>query len=70
MPEYDLVIIGGGAGGFGAAIKANNIGTLGYKVTELLEDKPRMVRIRENVRRIARPRAAFDVVEKSLAILG
>ncbi len=26
MPEYDLVIIGGGAGGFGAAIKANDLG--------------------------------------------
>ncbi len=54
----------------GAAIKANNIGTLGFKVTELLEDKPRMEQIRKNVTRIARPRAAFDVVEQSLAILG
>jgi len=53
----------------GAAIKANNIGTLAFKVNQLLEDKPRMERIRANVRRIARPRAAFDVVEKSLAVL-
>ena len=27
MPQYDLIIIGGGAGGFGAAIKANDLGT-------------------------------------------
>ncbi len=26
MPEYDLIVIGGGAGGFGAAIKANDLG--------------------------------------------
>jgi mercuric reductase len=24
--QYDLIIIGGGAGGFGAAIKANDLG--------------------------------------------
>ena len=53
----------------GAAIKANNIGTLAFKVNELLEDKPRLARILENVARIARPRAAFDVVAKSLELL-
>jgi mercuric reductase len=26
VPQYDLIIIGGGAGGFGAAIKANDLG--------------------------------------------
>jgi mercuric reductase len=26
MPTFDLVVIGGGAGGFGAAIKANDLG--------------------------------------------
>ena len=26
MPQYDLIVIGGGAGGFGAAIKANDLG--------------------------------------------
>lgn len=54
----------------GAAIKANNIGTLAFKVTKLLEDKSRMDQIRKNIRRIARPKAAFDVVEQSLAVLG
>ena len=26
MDQYDLIIVGGGAGGFGAAIKANDLG--------------------------------------------
>jgi len=53
----------------GAAIKVNNIATLSHKVTALLADHARMERLRENVKRIARPRAAFDVVEKSLQLL-
>jgi len=53
----------------GAAIKANNIGTLGWKVEELLRDTSRLQQMRANVRRIARPRAAFDVVEKSLELI-
>ena len=46
-------------------IKANNIGTLAFKVTQLLEDTPRLETIRQNVRRIARPRAAFDVIQRA-----
>lgn len=53
----------------GAAIKANNLGVLSWKVNELLRDSARLERMRANVRRIARPRAAFDVVEKSLELL-
>ena len=53
----------------GAAIKANNIATLGFKVNALLKDAARLEQLRANVRRIARPRAAFDVVEKSLELL-
>lgn len=53
----------------GAAIKANNIGTLGWKVEELLRDTARLQQMRANVRRIARPRAAFEVVEKSLELI-
>ncbi|HZZ77836.1 MAG TPA: glycosyltransferase [Gemmataceae bacterium] len=53
----------------GAAIKANNIATLGFKINALLADSARMETLRANVRRIARPRAAFDVVEKSLELL-
>jgi processive 1,2-diacylglycerol beta-glucosyltransferase len=53
----------------GAAIKANNLATLGFKVNALLEDGARLAALRANVLRIARPRAAFDIVEKSLALL-
>jgi len=53
----------------GAAIKANNLATLGFKVNALLQDEARLESLRANVRRIARPRAAFDVVEKSLELL-
>lgn len=53
----------------GAAIKANNTAVLAHKITTLLSEPRRLAELRENVRRIARPRAAFDVVEKSLALL-
>jgi processive 1,2-diacylglycerol beta-glucosyltransferase len=53
----------------GAAIKVNNIATLSHKVTALLADSRRLEQLRENVKRVARPRAAFDVVEKSLELL-
>ena len=53
----------------GAAIKANNIATLGFKVNALLQDASRLDQLRANVRRIAKLHSAFDVVEKSLALL-
>lgn len=53
----------------GAAIKANNLATLGYKVNALLQDKGRLEQLRANVRRIGKPRSAFDVVAKSLEVL-
>jgi hypothetical protein len=39
-------------------------------VTALLKDPKRMEQHEANVRRIARPRAAFEVVEQALALLG
>jgi processive 1,2-diacylglycerol beta-glucosyltransferase len=53
----------------GAAIKVNNAATLPYKVAALLEDPKRLKQLQENVRRIARPRAAFEVVEKALQLV-
>jgi processive 1,2-diacylglycerol beta-glucosyltransferase len=53
----------------GAAIKANNIATLGHKVTMLLRDPKRLAELRANVRRVARPRAAFEVVERSFELI-
>jgi processive 1,2-diacylglycerol beta-glucosyltransferase len=53
----------------GAAIKVNNAATLAYKVDRLLDEPGRLERLRDNVRRIARPRAAFDVVASSLELV-
>ncbi len=53
----------------GAAIKVNNTATIGYKITQLLSDPQRLAMLRANVRRIARPRAAFAVVEKALELV-
>jgi processive 1,2-diacylglycerol beta-glucosyltransferase len=54
----------------GAAIKANSTALLAHKVTNLLQDPKRLEQLRANVRRVARPRAAFDIVERSLELLG
>ena len=53
----------------GAAIKINNIGTLAYKIDNLLGDPGRLAQLKANVARLARPRAAYDVVQKSLELL-
>ena len=53
----------------GAAIKGNNIATLAHKVTRLLRDPARLDQLKANARRLGRPRAAFDVVEHSLALI-
>lgn len=53
----------------GAAIKVNNRGTLAFKVGELLENPDRLARLKANAARLGRPRAAFDVVEKSLELV-
>ena len=50
----------------GAAIKVNNVATLAYKVTSLLREPERLNWLKENARRLARPRAAFEVVERAL----
>jgi processive 1,2-diacylglycerol beta-glucosyltransferase len=52
-----------------AAIKANNTPILTWKVNGLLADPARLAQLKANVGRIARPRAAFDVVEKALRFL-
>jgi processive 1,2-diacylglycerol beta-glucosyltransferase len=53
----------------GAAIKVNNLATLAHKVDGLLEDPARLAQLKANVARLARPRAAYDVVEHSLKLL-
>jgi processive 1,2-diacylglycerol beta-glucosyltransferase len=54
----------------GAAIKVNNIGTMAYKIDALLADGARLAQLKARVARIARPRAAFDVVETCLSLIG
>ncbi len=50
----------------GAAVKVNSISTLRFKVTNLLRDPARMKQLRQGVARIARPRAAFDILDRAL----
>src|SRR5206468_7114159 len=54
----------------GAAIKVNNVATLAYKVDTLLRSPERLARLKANARALGRPRAAFDVVERSLDLIG
>lgn len=50
----------------GAAIKVNNLGTFGHKLTALLRDPARLAQLKANARRLGRPRAAFEIVERAL----
>ncbi len=53
----------------GSAVKVNHLLTLPQKVTPLLRDPRRLTEMKANARRLSRPRAAFEVVERSLALL-
>jgi len=46
----------------GVAVRFNNLPALAYKIDSLLSDKERFDRMRQAVRRLARPNAAADVV--------
>jgi processive 1,2-diacylglycerol beta-glucosyltransferase len=54
----------------GAAIKINHPSLLPLKVGRLLGDSNRLIGMAEAARRLGRPRAAFDVVRRSLEIIG
>jgi processive 1,2-diacylglycerol beta-glucosyltransferase len=54
----------------GAAIKINHLPTLAYKVTELLSDPRRLAWMKAQARRLGKPRAALDIAERSLALVG
>ena len=53
----------------GAAVKVNNIATLAFKVNALLRQPERLALLKANARKLGKPRAAFDIVERSLALL-
>lgn len=48
----------------GVAIRCNNLPVLAYKIDQLLDDEARFAAMRANALRLARPRAAFTIVEK------
>jgi processive 1,2-diacylglycerol beta-glucosyltransferase len=52
----------------GVAIRCNNPPTLAYKIDRLLDDPDRLATMRTNARRLARPRAAFDVASRLLTL--
>jgi processive 1,2-diacylglycerol beta-glucosyltransferase len=52
----------------GAAIRCNNLPVLAYKIDRLLDDPQRLAAMRENARRLSRPRAAFDIVNRLLSL--
>jgi len=52
----------------GAAIKINNVGTLPMKIDELLKNESRLNALKGQARRIARPRAAYDVAQLALQL--
>jgi processive 1,2-diacylglycerol beta-glucosyltransferase len=53
----------------GAAIRCNNLPALAYKIDRLLGDPQRLASMRANILRLARPRAAHDIVQTLLAQL-
>jgi processive 1,2-diacylglycerol beta-glucosyltransferase len=52
----------------GVAIRCNNLPVLAHKLDLLLSDPARMNTMRANARRLARPHAAREVIEKLLSI--
>jgi processive 1,2-diacylglycerol beta-glucosyltransferase len=50
----------------GVAIRCNNLPVLGYKIDRLLDDPTKLMDMQERARKLARPRAAFEIVEKLL----
>jgi processive 1,2-diacylglycerol beta-glucosyltransferase len=53
----------------GAAIKVNNLATFTHKVAPLLDNPERLAQLKANSHRLGRPRAAFDIVERALALI-
>ena len=45
----------------------NNLATMPYKLTRLLDDPARLTQVKANARRLGRPQAAFDVARFALA---
>ena len=52
----------------GVAIRCNNLPALAFKIDRLLADERRLEEMRKNVRRLARPDAATDIVSQLLRV--
>lgn len=52
----------------GVAIRCNNLPALAYKIDRLLDDPDRLEAMRANVRRVARPNAAGEIVTELLRL--
>jgi processive 1,2-diacylglycerol beta-glucosyltransferase len=52
-----------------AAVKIGPLATLPYKINALLNDHPRLERLKANARKLGRPRAAYVAAEKILALI-
>jgi processive 1,2-diacylglycerol beta-glucosyltransferase len=52
----------------GAAIRCNNLPVLAYKIDLLLDDPARFAAMQANARRLARPRAAYEIVNRLLKL--
>ncbi|MBN1392255.1 MAG: glycosyltransferase [Sedimentisphaerales bacterium] len=52
----------------GIAIRCNNLPVLAYKIDKLLGDPARLSNMRTNAKRLGRPRAALEIVEKLLSL--
>jgi len=50
----------------GAAVKINNLATLPFKLTQLLSDPVRLAKLKDNARRLGKPRAAFEIAQRAL----
>src|SRR3989442_3960686 len=52
----------------GVAIRCNNLPALAYKIDQLLDDPNRLTAMRENVRNLARPLVATEMVTRLLEL--
>jgi processive 1,2-diacylglycerol beta-glucosyltransferase len=52
----------------GVAIRCNNLPVLAYKIDQLLDDPQRYTSMQAHVRRLAKPQAALDIVERLTSI--
>lgn len=52
----------------GVAVRCNNLPALAYKIDRLLEDKERFALMQSTARRMARPHAAREIVNRLLAL--